>query len=166
METGKGVRVKRVGRRERWVIASLFFLVFILVINILFISPQPVLADLASLEAFTNGTLNIGLQTTGEVSAYELTEFAPPASAPDADQIVGVYVPAVFSLPVIQQPEEEPWFVSSAPQTITQFNLAGEYGSLGFLAHNTLAGSEFYKLEIGQEFIVVYGDGELARFKV
>jgi len=153
-------------RGERWVIASLFSLVFLLVINILFISPQPALADLASLDAFTTETLNIGLQTTGELSAYDLTEFAPPATAPNADQIAGVYVPGVFSLPVIQQPEEEPWFVSSAPQTITQFNLAAEYGSLGFLAHNTLAGSAFYKLEIGHEIIVVYGDGELARFKV
>jgi hypothetical protein len=166
METSMVGRVKRVGRRERVVIASLFLLVFILVFNILFISPQPALADLASLDAFTSETLNIGLQATGELSAFDLTEFAPPASAPEADQIAGVYAPGVFSLPVIQQPAEEPWFVSSAPQTVTQFNLAGEYGSLGFLAHNTLAGSSFYDLEIGQEIIVVYGDGELARFKV
>jgi hypothetical protein len=158
--------VKRISGRDRWTIASLFFLVFILVINILFISPQPALADLTSLETFTTETLNIGLQTTGEVSVYGLAEFVPPTNAPAADQIAGVFVPGVFSLPVIQQPEDEPWFVSSAPEIITQFNLAGEYGSLGFLAHNTLAGSAFYDLEIGQEIIVVYGDGELARFEV
>jgi hypothetical protein len=155
--------VKGAGRRERWVIASLFFLVFIFVINILFISPQPALA---SLETFTQDSLNIGLQTTGELSARDLAELVPPASAPDADQIVGVYVPGIFSLPVLQQPEDKPWFVSSAPKTITQFKLAGDYGSLGFLAHNTLAGGVFYELDIGDEILVVYGDGELARFKV
>lgn len=155
--------VKGAGRRERWVIASLFFLVFIFVINILFISPQPALA---SLDAFTQDSLNIGLQTTGELSARDLAELVPSASALDSDQIVGVHVPGIFSLPVIQQPEDKPWFVSSAPKTITQFNLAGDYGSLGFLAHNTLAGGVFYNLIIGDEILVVYGDGELARFKV
>jgi len=73
---------------ERAVIASLFFLVFILVINLLFISPQPALAGLASLDAFPNENLNIGLQTTGELSATDFTEFVASASASNADQIV------------------------------------------------------------------------------
>ena len=166
METSMVGWVFGVGRRERCVIAALFFVVFLLAINLLFISPQPALADLASLDTFANESLNIGLQTTGELSAFDLTEFVPSVSVSNADQIVGVYVPRVFSLPVIQQPTDKPWFVSSSPETITQFNLAGEYGSLGFLAHNTLAGEVFYELEIGQEIIVVYSDGELMRFKV
>jgi hypothetical protein len=157
---------KRFGRGERTVLACLCLLVFLVFINLLFISPQPALAGLTPLEVITGDSQSIGLQATGELSDFDLTKLVPAASAPDADQIVGVYAPGVFSLSVIQQPQDKPWFVSSAPNLITQFMLAGEYGSLGFLAHNTLAGSAFFDLELGQEIIIIYGDGELARFRI
>lgn len=163
METKWVEWVTRMGRHQRWAFASLCILILSLSVNTLFISPEPALA---ALDLFSSEAESIGLQTTGELSAVELRELVPPLSASSADQIAGVIAPGVFSLPVLQQPENEPWFVSSAPRAVTQFNLAVEYGSLGFLAHNTLAGSVFYDLDIGEDFIVVYGNGDLARFRV
>jgi len=83
-----------------------------------------------------------------------------------ADQVTGVYADHIFALPVIQQPAGEAAYISSLPDTLTQFASASAYGSLGFVAHNTLAGQLFPELKIDTTFSVIYGDGSWYLYRV
>ncbi|HZD55229.1 MAG TPA: hypothetical protein VE136_00785 [Anaerolineales bacterium] len=78
----------------------------------------------------------------------------------------GVYVAGVFALPVIQQPEDKPAYVSNRPDLLTQFQSASRYGVTGLLAHNYLSGKEFYNLGLGQEVQVIYDDGTIGSYRV
>jgi hypothetical protein len=154
------------GKRERLIAFLFIFLLFVLFINLFFLSPKPVLA------AFTPSAVppQLGIHSIwkgdGAFSALDLSDFISTVKPFDTQQVVGVYVPGIFALPVIQQPADEPWFVSSAPEVITQFGLPSNYGTIGFLAHNTLAGAAFHELELGQEVVIVYGDGGMRRFVI
>ncbi|HVN56055.1 MAG TPA: hypothetical protein VMT46_17110 [Anaerolineaceae bacterium] len=83
-----------------------------------------------------------------------------------ADVVRGVYVAGILALPVIQQPANSPYYVESRPGVATQFEMASSFQVIGLLAHNDLAGSEFFQLQAGEEVDIVYGDGQIARFHV
>ena len=166
MKTRLSGLVKLKEKRERIIVGSLFSIVFLFVFNLLLLNPQPVQAALVSLGRSSNSNSELALQTTGELSSPHFSDIVASRVTLDPEQVVGVLAPGLFELPVIQQPEDKPWFVSSDPEVVTQFNLASEYGSLGFLAHNTLVGSIFHELQLGQEVIVLYGDGESQTYKI
>jgi hypothetical protein len=84
----------------------------------------------------------------------------------EADVLRGVYVPDVLALPVVQQPADKPYYVSSHNGEVTQFSVASRYANTGLLAHNTLSGRLFSGLSIGQEVRLVYGDGNVEYFVV
>ena len=81
-----------------------------------------------------------------------------------ADLARGVYVPNVLALPIVQQPYGS--FVSNEDGEITQFRMAGKYGTTGLLAHNHLAGASFFNLKVGDDVRLVYGDGKVEYFVV
>jgi hypothetical protein len=83
-----------------------------------------------------------------------------------AEQVVGVYVADVLGMPVVQQPEGDSNYISSSTNTATQFSAATLFGSTGLLAHNTKAGSQFFNLEIGQEAVLVFGDGNTRSYRI
>jgi hypothetical protein len=151
-------------RRGKLIVSCLLSFVFLLSTTALLINPPPVQAHLVPLENTTSGGTKFALQTTGEISSSILSEFVSTTEVLDSKQVVGIYAPGKFAFPVVQQPEDKPWFVSSAPRTVTQFHLAKEYGSLGFLAHNTLAGSSFHELQLREDVRVIYGDGNSGRY--
>jgi hypothetical protein len=101
-----------------------------------------------------------------DAASHELAAFA--ASLPDSDssQLLGIFVPHVFSLPVVAQPEDSPTFVSAQPGTITEFSSASTYGSIGLLAHNYLAGAQFSLLQEGGPLYLVYSGGEIHTFVI
>ena len=84
----------------------------------------------------------------------------------DASVLRGEYVPDILALPVVQQPAGQPYYVSSRDGETTQFAMASQYGNIGLLAHNTLAGKFFSQLSVGQEVHLVYGDGHIEDFIV
>jgi len=106
----------------------------------------------------------------GEQQIYEespdFREFIDTVSNGESSAVRGVYLEGVFALPVIQQPETKPTYVSNRSGFVTQFGVAANYGVTGLLAHNYLAGKEFYKLHPGQEALIVYGDRLVRRYKV
>lgn len=70
----------------------------------------------------------------------------------DSDKaFAGLFAPDVFAYPVVLQPQNAPAFVSSHPDELTYFALAEKFGSVGLLAHNTLAGKDFFSLKAGDE---------------
>jgi len=55
---------------------------------------------------------------------------------------------------IIQQPENNPAWVSLEENIVTEFSLARDYGSIGLLAHNNLVGKEFHKLKYNDKIIL------------
>ncbi len=112
--------------------------------------PSPALADAA---------VNPGS------TAIPLTEFAATVSN-GKDIVTGVYAVDSFSFPVVQQPKRNFAAVSTAPEIVTQFGLAAQYNNVGLLAHNYLAGANFFDLTVGQRIYLVYGTGRVEAFTV
>lgn len=77
-----------------------------------------------------------------------------------------VEVSDVFSLPIVQQPKDNPVYVSSKRGIITQFQQATQNGITGLLAHNFLSGKEFYKIKIGQEISIRYSDQIVRNYRI
>ena len=81
-------------------------------------------------------------------------------------QLVSVFMPGLFLLPVAQQPPDLPQFVSPDDDTLTEFGATSSSGSIGLIAHNYLAGAEFFDLRVADEFFLIYGDGRVEPFVV
>jgi len=95
-----------------------------------------------------------------------LNDFVAQVSDGSAQRVAGVFVPGVLALPVNYQPANDPGYTTYDSNAVTKFDLAAKYGSLGFLAHNYLAGSSFFNLQVGQVVHVVYGDGSVESYRV
>lgn len=80
--------------------------------------------------------------------------------------IRGLYVENKFAFPVVQQPSGNAGYVSTTEDVITDFAMPRKYGVTGLLAHNYLAGIEFFTLEIGDLVQVVYGNGRVQMYRV
>jgi hypothetical protein len=93
-------------------------------------------------------------------------DFSRSVQNGQADVLRGVYVPDVLALPVVQQPEDRPYYVSNRDGETTQFSIASQYGNVGLLAHNTLSGKFFSRLSGGQQVRLIYGDGRVEEFVV
>jgi len=84
----------------------------------------------------------------------------------NSNTIRGLYVDNKFAFPVVQQPSGNAGFVATTENVITDFAMPRKYGVTGLLAHNYLAGTEFFGLEIGNLIQVVYGDGSIQMYQV
>jgi hypothetical protein len=87
---------------------------------------------------------------------------------PDAEDLVAdqVTVPNLFSFPISQQPKGKEIFVTSQKNEVTQFRMPSYTGVTGLIAHNFLAGQQFYRLENGQKFWVQYEGKHLQEYRV
>ncbi len=103
------------------------------------------------------GTSDPTLPSIDQFASYVLT---------GAHEITGIYLSDVAALPVVQQPAGQPGFVSEQDEQVTQFGMASQYGSIGILAHNTLAGRYFFQLQPNQIVTLTYGDGELQTYRI
>ena len=95
-----------------------------------------------------------------------LEEFIAQVTNGEADELRGIYVPDLFAYSIVSQPEDSPAFVSTQPETLTQFGAATKYDTTGLLAHNYLAGESFSLLEKGQWIYLIYGNGRIETFVV
>jgi hypothetical protein len=96
----------------------------------------------------------------------DFRDFAQPVENSDVNTLSGVYVPNVLALPVIQQPSGNDGYVSNKDDQTTQFAMASQFGSIGLLAHNYLSGRFFSELAVGQEVLLVYGNGRVEYFVI
>ncbi len=78
----------------------------------------------------------------------------------------GVFVDDLFAFRIVQQPTDDPLFVSSVRDVVTEFQAVKNLGNIGLLAHNYLAGRDFNSVKIGQTIRVIYGDGTTEVFVV
>jgi hypothetical protein len=93
-------------------------------------------------------------------------DFVAGVTNGQAGVIRGVYVPGVLAYRVVQQPAENPFYVSPIQNVVTQFSMAAQNNVIGLLAHNHLAGAVFSNLSMGQEIRIVYGDGKVTYYVV
>jgi hypothetical protein len=99
-------------------------------------------------------------------SSPTLDEFVSNVSGGSAEQLAGLYVENVLALPVVQQPSGNAVFVSSREGEVTQFSLASKFGNTGILAHNYLAGQAFFNIQLGDEIVLVKGNGSQVVYRV
>lgn len=102
----------------------------------------------------------------GEATLPNFGDFSQIVQNGEADVLRGVYVADAFALPVIQQPSGSPGYVSNYDGQLTQFSMAAQFGNLGLLAHNHLAGKSFSQLAVGQEVRLIYGNGRVEYFVI
>ena len=122
---------------------------------------------LVILAAFFFNPLPVFAEEKGPSSSLpDLASFVQTVIDGQAGALRGVYVPGVLAMPVVQQPSGNPVFVSTTDNEITEFAMAAEMGNVGLLAHNYLAGTSFFNLQLGQEVSLVHGDGHVEYFKV
>jgi hypothetical protein len=95
-----------------------------------------------------------------------LQKFINEVTDGEAGIVRGVHVPDVLTLPVLQQPQKNPAYVSEENDTVTQFQSAAQFGVTGLLAHNYLSGELYYNIEVGQEVVIVMGDGATRKYQV
>ena len=101
-----------------------------------------------------------------ESALPNFADFVQQVQNGEANVLRGVYVSDVLALPVAQQPEDDPNYVSSNDGEATQFSTASQYRNVGLLAHNNRSGRSFLQLALGQEVRLVYGDGKVENFIV
>lgn len=97
-------------------------------------------------------------------SPISLNKFSEALNGSDSSKLVGIYVNDILALRVVQQVST--YSVSSLPNTATQFGLAGNYGSIGLLAHNYLSGMYFSELATGTKINLIFGDGSITTYQV
>jgi hypothetical protein len=95
-----------------------------------------------------------------------LPAFIQAVTDGQAERITGLYVDGVLAQRVVQQPDDNPQYISGAEDEVTQYGLAKEFGVTGLIAHNNLAGKIFFDLKIGQVVEIIYGDGKLHTYQI
>jgi hypothetical protein len=103
---------------------------------------------------------------SGVLSITELAQFKKSLVNNSSLQIVGLYAQNIFAFPVTQQPAGQSGFVSTSNNVVTQFSTAAQYNTVGMIAHNTLAGKQFFQIVKGQTLTLVYGDGRVENYRV
>lgn len=79
---------------------------------------------------------------------------------------IGVYLVGKKFFRIEQQPWRDPTFVSNRRNVVTSFSLPKNYGNLGYLAHNSLAGAFFFDLDIGDEVMVLPEFGNSLHYRI
>ena len=93
-------------------------------------------------------------------------DFSKTIQNGQSDELRGVYAANVLALPIVQQPSSNAGYVSNNNNEATQFRMASQFGNVGLLAHNYLSGKSFSGLAVGQEIILVYGNGRVENFVI
>jgi len=139
---------------------AILILILIQIISNVFLPIMPVTGVTGTYQA----TIEQGFEAAEEL--LSLDNFIHEVANGNKNQVVGIYVPEKFAQAVEAQPASNPAFVSQKPEVLTQFSTATKYGSLGFIAHNYLAGNDFFDLANGDIVIVIYGDGQVQNYRI
>ncbi len=104
---------------------------------------------------------------TADPMVFVVDEFINKVKNGNSAQVVGLIVENKFMLPVVQQPYDNPGYVSYNSGELTQFGMAAQMGgSIGILAHNFLDGANFFNVGNGEIIQVVYGDGRVDDYQI
>jgi hypothetical protein len=139
-----------------------FFLLLPLLINSILL-PMDKAIPITGLPVYLDGRPPFIIQLTQNPLESFIEQVAKPQSSPYP---VGLFHPLLLQAEIIQQPKNNPAFVSTDAQKLTQFSLAGQYGVTALLAHNYLIGEAFFKIKEGDVLTLVYGDKTFQEYRV
>jgi hypothetical protein len=92
---------------------------------------------------------------------------AAPAQAPAADApFVQLVLPGGIRLSIVDQPAGQSNYVSTDPNAVTRYAAAEANGVIGLLAHDTLAGSNFASLKVGDVITLVDSSGSTYAYQI
>ena len=98
--------------------------------------------------------------------SISISEFRKTVETGNPGVVTGIFSEDRFALDVIQQPAGQPAYVSTISDVVTEFSMASDYGTLGLMAHNYLAGENFFHLQPGDIIQIVYGDGDIQKYAI
>jgi len=118
-------------------------------------------------------TLNIFPTPVGALGNLENPYVIPRSAWSDdshdnnpSELLYELYIDRNTSFRIVQQPVGKGNFVTNLPDFVTEFQLASNYGSIGILAHNYLAGQYFFQISRGQKLKLIYSDKSTSSFIV
>jgi hypothetical protein len=82
------------------------------------------------------------------------------------DDVSGIYFGNDNFMRAVSQPSGKPEYVSETSGVVTNFQLASHYGNIGLIAHNYLAGRNFFDLKIGDVVFVMDGLRQTRPYRV
>lgn len=104
------------------------------------------------------------IDRAGALPSLELFARSLPSSG--SERVAGVYVRGKLALRVLEQPAGQPGYVTSQSDAASRFSLAQKFGTVGLIAHNTLAGADFFQLETGDRIVLLRESGSNQVFVV
>jgi hypothetical protein len=141
----------------------IFLFLYGLVTLVLMGSSRPAIPVTAS--TLSSGTVDLYLQNDKIVdknsrnqNTIPLDEFIRQAMDGDEHRVRGVYIKDKFNFLVVDQPRNRP---SSIENVVTHFQMASKNNVTGLIAHNYLAGSYFFDIQVGDRVSIVNGDGSV-----
>jgi hypothetical protein len=134
------------------------------------VAPNPFANTAAQSEIAPTAAVNQAAPHAGAAipptSLSNLDSFAASLVNNIPTEVVGIYAPDLFALPVEQQPPVDHNYIAPYDGTLTQYGAPMEDGTIAMLAHNYLSGRSFFNLQPGQEIVIVYGDGHQDTYTV
>jgi hypothetical protein len=113
------------------------------------------------------GSISIDTTQTSQAPTFPtLSEFRTVVTANPGGFLSGIYVENLMANPIVQQPSNNPGYVSQDETAVTQFGMASQFNTIGILAHNNKAGAAFSKLGIGEVIYLVQSTGTLKAFRI
>lgn len=106
-------------------------------------------------------------ENTEALALPAFDQFVQSVANGNGSERVGVFVEDQFQYPIVQQPANNPAFVTSNQGEVTEFRIVRQQtGNEGLIAHNYLAGGSFFNLQVGDVAQVVLGDGSVIEFEI
>jgi hypothetical protein len=152
---------------RRSVVLSLLVIGMLFLGVVIFSHPKSVSADANTHQVFlpflTNGNSN-NSNSQPEDNFPSLIQFVDSIKNGE-NKIVGLYIDNLMAKPVVQQPQGNYEYISSEPNTITQFMLTPPT-VVGLLAHNHLAGKSFFEINLQDRVFIIEGNGRVSEYQV
>jgi hypothetical protein len=125
-----------------------------------------VINDLSIIDPDTYDSAKTARTKTDGQQSDVFKDFVSSIVNGESGDIKGIYSETEFAFPVVKQPSGNPGYVSTNDGVVTEFSMAKKYGVTGIVAHNYLAGANFFSLKIGEVIQVVYGDGSILSYEI
>lgn len=84
----------------------------------------------------------------------------------EAGVLSKISIDNLVTLGIVRQPFGNSTFVTPVSGYVTEFQTASNYGTIGLLAHNYLAGQYFFQISSGQRITLTYRDQTIKSFVV
>jgi len=118
---------------------------------------------------FTISSLPVPVNAAGSsltLSELPGVEFSADSGENEQGVLLRLSIDNLITLQIVQQPVKNSNFVTPLSDSVTEYKTASNFGTVGLLAHNYLAGRYFFQISPGQKIELVYSDNKTKSFVV